>query len=163
MASEAQEPTPAELRALMADADTVRARIQDVHERLRGTEDIRHIAHRLEDATEALRRAHDVLDTVAGDLARARTARDPRLCTVPWGVCPDHGPTLRSSGNRTWCTAAGCTRSWDYDRMDTACAEPVTATVSHTSGTSFLACKAHAADAEQRLDGATITALPPAG
>ncbi|MFJ9810705.1 hypothetical protein ACIRTB_21005 [Streptomyces sp. NPDC101158] len=160
MADEHRDPTPAELRALAADVEGLEQRILDVRARLRANEETRDTAFRLDDAAENVRRGREALELTVGDLIRTRTARDPKLCGVPWGVCPEHGNTLRGSGGRTWCTDPACSRSWGYDKLGTACGEPVTHTVTDAAGASFLACRGHAMDAEKRLEGGTVTALP---
>ncbi|MFD5935683.1 hypothetical protein [Streptomyces sp. NPDC060333] len=158
MASD-QEPTPADLRTLMADADALQERIRDVERRLRASEETRHTAFRLDDAAGQITRVHEDLANTASELARVRAVRDGSVCAVPWGVCPDHGNTLRSSGGRSQCTHSGCARSWNYDRLGVPCGEPLTHKVTDASGGSFLACKAHAMDATERLIGGTISSL----
>lgn len=37
-------------------------------------------------------------------------------CLIPWGVWPELGNTLTTTGGRTWCRAIGCGRRWNYDR-----------------------------------------------
>ncbi|MFD5415243.1 hypothetical protein [Streptomyces nojiriensis] len=153
------EPTPADIRALMADASTLQQRIRDLEERLRSSEETRHTAFRLDDAAGQIARVHEDLEKTAGELARVRAVRDGSVCAVPWGVCPEHGSTLCSSGGKTWCTEPGCSRSWGYDRMNAPCGEPLTHQVTDAAGGSFLACKAHAMDASERLIGGTVTPL----
>ncbi|MEV6179971.1 hypothetical protein [Streptomyces sp. NPDC052015] len=159
--AESGEPTPAELRALMAEATALQGRINDVQERLRASEETRHTAFRLDDAAGRVAQAGEALGETASDLARTRAARDPKLCDVPWGVCPDHGNTLRGSGGRAWCTDPTCGRSWDYDRLGNACAEPATHTVTDAEGGTMRTCDGHTKDVANRLDGAVITALSP--
>ncbi|MEU7154425.1 hypothetical protein AB0B15_41420 [Streptomyces sp. NPDC045456] len=41
------------------------------------------------------------------------TTADPTRCTVPWGVCPEHGGTLKSrvrstEGFGSWCMDPVC-------------------------------------------------------
>ncbi|GAA2770397.1 hypothetical protein XF35_39545 [Streptomyces platensis subsp. clarensis] len=162
MSDEQQEPTPAELRMLAAQTEALEQRIAEIQDRLRASEETRDTAFRLADAAENMRRGRDALELTVADLARIRTRRDPRLCGVPWGVCPEHGNTLRGSGGRAWCTDPGCTRSWGYDKLGTTCGEPVTHTITDAAGTSFPACRGHAMDAEQRLEGGTVVELPSA-
>ncbi len=157
--SDQSEPTPAELRALMTEADGLAARILDLHERLWASEGTSHTAFRLEDAAGEVRRAGQALSQTADDLARTRTARDPKLCGIPWGVCPDHGNTLTSSGGRSWCREPGCGRTWNYDRGGTPCSEPVTHRVTDATGSSMLTCRGHALGAEKQLEGGTVTPL----
>ncbi|MFG2334287.1 hypothetical protein ACGFMM_32450 [Streptomyces sp. NPDC048604] len=160
MGGEQQEPTPAELRVLAAEAEVLEQRILHATARLHASDETRDTAFRLGDAAENVRRGREALELTVADLARARTARDPKLCGVPWGVCPEHGSTLRSSGGRAWCRAAGCQRSWGYYRLGTACGEPVAHKVTDAAGGSFLACFGHTLDAEKRLEGGTIEPCP---
>ncbi|MEU2380332.1 hypothetical protein [Streptomyces misionensis] len=157
-----REPTPADIRALMAEAADLNARIQDAYTRLWSwtDENTRSLTYPLQEAAADVRRARDNLSEAASALARARTARDPKLCNVPWGVCPEHGNTLRSSGGRTWCTAS-CSRRWDYDRLDSPCTEPVTHQIADQTGAVVQFCHGHTLDARQRLEGAVITPLEP--
>ncbi|MFD4050151.1 hypothetical protein ACFWSF_32155 [Streptomyces sp. NPDC058611] len=160
MASD-QEPTPAEFRALMTEADAFQRRILDAYDRLKASasEDVRRTGFRLEDAAGEIRRVRTELDETASDLARVRAVRDGSVCAVPWGVCPDHGNTLTSTGGRTSCTAPGCGRTWGYNRLGSPCGEPLTHKVTDAAGGFFLACKAHAIDATERLIGGTVTPL----
>ncbi|MFH9426425.1 hypothetical protein [Streptomyces sp. NPDC017529] len=153
------EPTPADLRALIADASALQERIRDVERRLRASEETRHTAFRLDDATGRLTGVSEALEKTAGELARVRAVRDGSVCAVPWGVCPEHGNTLASSGGRTRCTQLACGRTWNYDRLGVPCGEPLTHKVTDVEGKSFLACKAHAMDATERLIGGTVTPL----
>jgi hypothetical protein len=154
-----REPTPADIRALIAEADALQERIRNVEQRLAGSEETRHSAFRLSDADGRLTDVSQALEETAGELARVRAVRDGSVCAVPWGVCPEHGNTLTSSGGRTRCTQLACGRSWDYDRVGVPCGEPLSHKVTDAAGESFLACKAHAMDATDRLIGGTVTAL----
>lgn len=102
--------------------------------------------------------------------SHSRIGGETATCGVPWGICPEHGRSLRSSAGRTWCTAFGCTRSWDYDRLDTPCPEPVWAEVTFAEGETARWCEAHARDAHmyvrpfpptiRRLDGVPFAGAP---
>ncbi|GGO98273.1 hypothetical protein [Wenjunlia tyrosinilytica] len=152
-----REPTPADVRALIADATALQERIRDVERRLRGSEETRHTVFRLDDAAGRLTDVSQALEETASELARVRAVRDGSVCAVPWGVCPEHGNTLVSSGGRTRCKTCG--RTWNYDRLGVPCGEPLTHKVTDAAGGSFLACKAHAMDATERLVGGTVTPL----
>ncbi|KZB88364.1 hypothetical protein AVL48_20685 [Amycolatopsis regifaucium] len=108
---------------------------------------------------------HDLADYIgeiartAEYLTRVRVSRDPHLCDVPWGICPDHGVTLRSLEDRAWCTATGCGNTWTYDRLHTPCTEPAAAIATDRDGVTGSLCSAHASDAAQRLDGCSIEYL----
>ncbi|MFI5526864.1 hypothetical protein [Streptomyces platensis] len=154
-----REPTPADIRALIADADVLQERIRNVEQQLRGSEETRHTVFRLSDAAGQLTDVSKSLEETAGELARVRAVRDGSVCAVPWGVCPEHGNTLTSSGGRTRCTQLYCGRSWNYDRLGVPCGEPLTHKVTDPEGNSFLACKAHAMDATERLIGGIVTPL----
>ncbi|MBM9509941.1 hypothetical protein [Actinacidiphila acididurans] len=157
------EPTPAEVRALGDQAGALADRITALYEKLGAVADpeVRRIRFRLADASGYVHGAATDLEETARDLVRVRTARDPRLCGVPWGVCPEHGNTLRSSAGETWCMVERCGRRWTYDRLGLPCTEPITHRVTDTAGAGFDACNGHALDAEQRLEGGTVTRIAP--
>lgn len=156
---EDREPTPADIRALIADATALQERMRDIERRLSGSEETRHAVFRLDDAAGQITRVNEALENTAGELARVRAVRDGSVCAVPWGVCPEHGNTLSSSGGKTRCSQPSCGRSWNYDRLGVPCGEPLTHKVTDAAGGSFLACKAHAMDATERLIGGTVTPL----
>lgn len=152
------EPTPAELRETAAAAEALAERIDDLVTRLRAAspDEAVHGAYTLSNgASQARQTAHD-LHRAASTMARTRTARGDDMCGIPWGVCPEHGNTLTSSGGQTWCRSGRCGRRWAYDRVGTPCTEPVSHEVIDQHGAAFRACNGHALDAEQRLDGATV-------
>ena len=149
--------TPAELRELAARARALADDIEAVRGRFRaaGDEPTRRVGFRLDARGWTGNVAVD-LEATAGDLARVRSRGG---CPCDWGVCPDHGNTLRSSGGRCWCTAPGCHRVWGYDRLGLPCNEPVAYDVRDTEGGGGPMCAGHAADARLHLVGATVTAL----
>ncbi len=94
------------------------------------------------------------------------TAADPIRCTVPWGVCPEHGATLKSRARATadgfdsWCTDFTCFNVWTYDRLDSACAE-ATHTVQADNGDRYVVCDGHALTARTQItDGQVLPGLP---
>ena len=151
------EVTPADLRTLAGQAETLAQQTRAACIGLRNQSDTKQATFRMDDLAGQLEQAAEELRATASDVARARTARDDRLCGLPSGACPDHGATLASSGGRSWCTQPGCGRQWDYDRLGTPCQEPVSHQITDPTGTTFTACAAHAADAKRNLTGATIT------
>ncbi|MGW5680508.1 hypothetical protein [Nonomuraea sp. NPDC003754] len=98
------------------------------------------------------------LQETASDLARI-AARPGRSCTAGFGVCPEHGNALTSTGGTIRSTAAGCGRSWGYDRVGMPCAEHATHRVTDAGGGRALVCDGHAVDARARLDGGRIEPL----
>ncbi|QNE85119.1 hypothetical protein F0345_29010 (plasmid) [Streptomyces rutgersensis] len=89
------------------------------------------------------------------------TATVPSRCTVPWGVCPEHGGTLKSRARATegfdsWCTNPVCFNVWPYDRLDAACTEPATHTIQADGGDRYVVCDGHA----QITDGQVLPGLP---
>ncbi|WP_333745807.1 hypothetical protein [Streptomyces sp. IBSBF 2950] len=89
------------------------------------------------------------------------TIDDPGQCVVPWGVCPEHGGTLKSSGNRTWCTDFACFNSWEYDRLDAPCPEPATHTVRADGGGQYAVCDGHAMTARLQItNGQVLPGIP---
>ncbi|MFI5614645.1 hypothetical protein [Amycolatopsis sp. NPDC051903] len=157
-------PTPAQLRVLAADVRALRQRAVELGAAFTASADegIRRIGYLVDDD------GHGFLEGYLADLDRAvellvrhRAAAGPGLCGVPWGVCPQHGNTLRSSGGRTWCTATGCDRSWNYDRLGAPCGEPVAATITDAGGETRMWCLGHARDAETAILGARVLYLAP--
>lgn len=95
------------------------------------------------------------------DQALRSTAADPSRCTVPWGVCPEHGATLKSSGGRAWCMDLACLNAWTYDRLDAACTEPATHTIQADDGDRYVVCDGHALTARTQItDGQVLPGLP---
>jgi hypothetical protein len=90
------------------------------------------------------------------------TVDDPGRCTVPWGVCPEHGGTVLSRGAASsWCTDLACLNVWSYDRLDTPCAEPATHTVRADNGDQYVVGDGHAMVARiQITDGRVLPGLP---
>ncbi|WP_414170884.1 hypothetical protein ACMATS_37790 (plasmid) [Streptoverticillium reticulum] len=94
------------------------------------------------------------------------TAVDPSRCTVPWGVCPEHGGTLKSRARATegfdsWCTDFTCFNVWPYDRLDAACTEPATHTVQADNDDRYVVCDGHALTARAQItDGQVLPGLP---
>jgi hypothetical protein len=78
----------------------------------------------------------------------------PGACAILWGVCPEHGNTLTSSGHKTWCRAAACGRTSSYDRLGLPCIEPARWAVTDKYGSRSVMCDGHALDARKRLEGA---------
>lgn len=149
--------TPARLRELAAAAEALAAAVEGTHQELRtGSVPTRDAGFRLESTIGQLRRVAGDLEETAGDLARVRAVPE-HACRIPWGVCPEHGNTLSSSGGKSWCRL--CPRTWNYDRVGSPCPEPVAATVVDAQGTQVQMCAGHTLDARSRLTGATITLL----
>ncbi|UJW36900.1 DUF6292 family protein (plasmid) [Saccharothrix sp. AJ9571] len=84
-------------------------------------------------------------------------AAEPTPCGVSGGIRPEHGRSLRSSAGTTWCTALGCERTWDYDRLDTPCPEPVWAELSFADGVTARFCEGHTRDAHMYVRPAPPT------
>jgi hypothetical protein len=153
-------PTPAELRELAARASVLADDIAAVNTRLREAPDepTRRVRFRLDDAAGFARgTVAAALEATADDLARVR-GRGP--CPADWGVCPEHGATLRSTGGRCWCIVEGCGRRWNHDRLGLPCTEPVAFDVRDPDGGGGPMCAGHTATARRQLIGAVVTALP---
>jgi hypothetical protein len=76
-----------------------------------------------------------------------------------WGVCPDHGNTLTSSGGRAWCSTPECGRSWDWDHGGRPCTEPAAFRVrgrDYDPGRWGLVCPGHALAALDQLEGVEL-------
>lgn len=152
-------PIPVELRELAGRAEQLATSIRDMQARLRAAADepTRRAGFRLDDAAGLVDSAATALGATAEDLARIRGRGG---CAADWGVCPEHGNTLRGSGGRWSCTAAGCGRSWGYDRGGLPCTEPAVSQVTDAEGGTMLLCAGHTLDARARLVDATVRALP---
>jgi hypothetical protein len=153
------EPTPADVRALIAQAEALDKACKELADRFSATtaEPVRRQAHVITEAASWLTNLTEDLERVAGKLTRIRSARGHGQCRIPWGVCPDHGNTLKSSGGKSWCMTCG--REWNYDRAGLPCGEPVTSVVVDMEGTEFTTCAGHTIDVEKRLINATIRPL----
>ncbi len=157
----AGEPTPAQLRELATAATNLAARTRAMIERLPVDDDphkapLKPVRWKLSNAVDTLDDYQESIADAVESLTRVRIARGVGLCGIPWGVCPEHGNTLRSTGGSTWCKAPDCFRTWNYDRMATPCTEPAVAAATGAKGEEFVLCAGHALDAEQRLDGITV-------
>lgn len=155
----ASEPvTPARLRELAAEAEALAAKIRVMHRQQRAAADepTRRAGFRLEEAAGLAAHAGRELAETAEDLARVRGRSG---CGADWGVCPEHGATLRSSGGRSWCPTPGCGREWGYDRMGLPCTEHAAFTVADSGGKAMALCAGHARHARDVLVGAVITPL----
>jgi hypothetical protein len=114
-------------------------------------------ARRLAGAREALVRD---IQTVTDE----RLAADETRCSAQWGVCPEHGNTLSSSGGRSRCRRPGCGRTWPGSRLSAHCDEPAAVVVADQAGARLRLCAGHWADARTRLVGARVVrVLPTAG
>jgi hypothetical protein len=132
--------------------------INALHDDIRAARDepVRSAGFRCDTAVGLLRQANAELQGTADHLNRVAVAMKPGSCAVPWGVCPEHGNTLTSSGRKTWCRAPGCDRTWNYDRVGRPCIEPARWAVADRHGTRLVMCDGHALDASQRLEGARV-------
>ncbi|MBB3724566.1 hypothetical protein [Nonomuraea dietziae] len=118
--------------------------ITALHEELRqGDDAVRRTGFRLNDAAGWARKIAQDLQETASDMARI-AARPDDSCAVPWGVCPEHGNTLTSTGGTTRCRTCG--RTWGYNRDNAPCAEPATHRLTDADGVEALICDGHAID-----------------
>jgi hypothetical protein len=137
--------------ALADDIDTLRRDIVSASD-----EPVRRAGFRCNSAVGSVRQAGDDLADTADVLGRVAAATKAGACAVPWGVCPEHGNTLTSSARKAWCHAAGCGRTWPYDRRGLPCIEPARWQVTDRLGTCTVMCDGHALDARERLEGARV-------
>lgn len=150
-------PVPAELRELAGAAEQLAATVRDLQTRLRAADDpTRQAGFRLDVAVGYCDAVAAALTATAESVARVRGRSN---CAADWGVCPEHGNSLRSAGGRTWCAAGGCGRSWSYDRGGLPCTEPASSLVTDAEGGTTTLCAGHTLDARTRLIGATVHAL----
>jgi hypothetical protein len=102
------------------------------------------LASPLEDLGTAAARLRAVIDVLG----------DPTRCGVPWPVCPHcPGVGLTSSGGDAWCPRCG--HGW-RDVEVAPCPWPIAATVTDQHGGQVRWCASHAANAAERLLGASV-------
>lgn len=149
--------TPGRLGQLAAAAQTLAEGIEAANQALlsAGELDSGRFWMRLEAAADAVRRAGQELETVAGELVRTM-AISAGSCAVGWGVCPEHGIALTSIiDNRVVCRVLGCRQTPEAPSI--RCSEPVAYRVVDAEGAAFLACTGHAVACRRELVGAVIT------
>jgi hypothetical protein len=110
----------------------------------------------LDDAARLLVAAREALIREVRLEADRRLAADGARCSAQWGVCPEHGNTLSSSGGRSWCRQAGCGRTWPGSRVGRHCDEPAVVLVADEAGARMRLCSGHWADASVVLVGARV-------
>ena len=139
------------IEALVDEAKNIQRDIQAARD-----EPVRRAGFRCDNAIGYMRQASAELQDTADQLERITAALKPGACPVPWGVCPEHGNTLTSSGGKTWCREIRCARRWDYDRVGLPCVEPARWKVTDRHGGSLVVCDGHALDASKHLEGAQV-------
>ncbi|GLW11097.1 hypothetical protein Misp01_62250 [Microtetraspora sp. NBRC 13810] len=82
--------------------------------------------------------------------------RPPGSCSMPWGVCPEHGNTLVTAAGLCRCGDSSCGRTWTYDRDSAPCAEPARWRLTDAVGESADLCDGHALDACNQVTGARV-------
>jgi hypothetical protein len=147
-----------ELRRLAGHALHLSEQVSAVDNRLAGAGDepTRRAGYRLDDVASNLLRVANELTAAVDELTRIANRG---TCAADWGLCPEHGNTLTSSGGRSWCRRPGCRRRWDYDRGGLPCTEPAAYRVRDNAGGESQLCTGHANDACQRLTGARLIPL----
>jgi hypothetical protein len=148
-------------RDLASRADALAAEIGALHREIRAAvrEPVRRAGFRCDTAAGSVRQATGELRDTAADLDRISAASAPSTCSIPWGVCPEHGNTLVSTAGKTWCREWECQRRWDYDRAALPCPEPARWTITDQSGGTSVMCDGHAFDATRHLEGARVAPL----
>jgi hypothetical protein len=110
----------------------------------------------LDAASRRLAGAREALVRDIQTVTDRRLAADETRCSAQWGVCPEHGNTLSSSGGRSWCRRPGCGRAWPGSRVGQHCDEPAVVLVADQAGAQMRLCAGHWADARAHLVGATV-------
>ena len=150
-------PTPGRLGQLAAAAQTLAEGIEAANQSMlsAGELDSGRFWGPLESAVDAVRRAGQELEKVAGELVRTM-AISSGSCAVGWGVCPEHGIALTSIiDDRVVCRVLGCRQTPEAPSI--RCSEPVAYRVVDAEGSAFLACTGHAVACRRELVGAVIT------
>jgi hypothetical protein len=148
-------------RDLASRADALAAEIAALHHDIWAAErePVRSAGFRCDTAAASVRQAAGELRDTAARLDRISAASAPGTCSIPWGVCPEHGNTLVSTAGRTWCRELGCQRRWDYDRVALPCAEPARWTITDQCGGTSVMCAGHALDATRFIQGAHVALI----
>jgi hypothetical protein len=148
-------------RDLAARAEVLAADIAALHRDIRAAdpEPVRRAGYRCETAVGWVRESAGYLRETSADLDRISAASTPGTCSIPWGVCPEHGNTLVSSGNKTWCQDVSCVRAWDYDRLSLPCAEPARWRMIDQHSDALVVCQGHAVDLRACLEGVRVVPL----
>jgi hypothetical protein len=146
------QPTPAQLRELVARVESLATAVDDMKARLRGAQDgpTSRVGFRLDYAAGQMRDGATAERETAADLERVLGRSD---CDAEWGACPEHGGTLRGSGGVTWCEGPGCRRVWNHDRLGLPCDEPAVFVVRDGTGSEMRLCGGHIIEARRRLSG----------
>lgn len=110
----------------------------------------------LDDAAGVLRAAREALVEEIRTATDRHLAADESRCSAQWGVCPEHGNTLASSGGRSWCRRAGCARTWPGSRVSRHCDEPAAVLVADQAGAQMRLCAGHWTDSRVHLVGSTV-------
>lgn len=113
----------------------------------------------LEEAAGVLAAAREALAQEIRVTTDRRLSADESRCSAQWGVCPEHGNTLSSSGGRSWCRRPGCGRTWAGSRVGAHCAELAVALVADQDGSTMRLCVGHWTDARQRLIDARVVQM----
>jgi hypothetical protein len=117
----------------------------------------------LDAAARLMATTRDALAAEIGIATGEHLAADVSRCSAQWGVCPDHGNTLTSSGGRSWCSRPGCGRTWAGNRVGQHCDEPAVVLVADQDGAELRLCGGHWTDARVHLVGATVVQVLAAG
>jgi hypothetical protein len=149
----AAPPTPERARELAVRALALREDLLALQADFRASsnESVRRVGFRLDLALGDARSINTELLETADDLVRVAAANGPGNCAVPWGVCPEHGNTLTSSGGECWCRRLDCGRRWGYDRGGLPCDEPAVWTWTPPKGDPGQICEGHAIAIREEL------------
>lgn len=110
----------------------------------------------LNEAGRVLAAAREALAREIRERTDRLLAADETRCAAEWGVCPEHGNTLATSGGQVRCQRPGCGLSWHADRLQTHCDEPAAVVIADTAGDETRLCAGHWVDARARLVGARL-------
>lgn len=116
-----------------------------------------------DDVARALAEGRSALVAEIAAETDRRLASDESCCSVQWGPCREHSNTLTSSGEQSWCRRSDCDPTWPASRRGQHCDEPAVALVADLAGARVRLCAGHWADARERLVGATLVRVLPAG
>jgi hypothetical protein len=144
--------------SLAVRAEALADEIDALHRDIRAArhQPVRRAGFRCDTAIGWIRQANTDLAETADHLGRIAAGIKPGACAVPWGVCPERGNALVTTGGKTWCRAIGYGRTWDYDPVGLACIELAQWMVIDQRRDAIVMCDGHALEVGNRLEGARV-------
>ncbi|MBP2182148.1 hypothetical protein [Amycolatopsis magusensis] len=90
---------------------------------------------------------------VPAAVVRPAGHRRPPVCRWPGVICPEHGFTLATTEEWTWCVTPDCGRFWLGSHREGGCGEPASVYLADAGDGDRLLCPEHAEQADRQLAG----------